>query len=131
MKRAFRAQALNKLLTVSSPMHGLHGARSLLPACMAQAPAHAHLAHRQTVPADDVGRVYLVAHQLVGALEQLGSQDHYRCGAIAHLRVLQLCKLHEDLCVQVDGLQQSRKGCAGGSERLRTAYLSCKLMALP
>lgn len=90
--------------------------------CMAPAPCSLlawHLAHRQTVSADDVGRVYLVAHQLVGALEQLGSQDHYRCGAIAHLRVLQLCKLHEDLCVQVDGLQRSRKGCAGGPKAAR------------
>jgi hypothetical protein len=41
--------------------------------------------------------VDLGAHQLVGPLQQLCGHDDDRGGAVAHLLVLQLRKLHQDL----------------------------------
>lgn len=70
--------------------HQTQGIRSLSPC---SAPSSHHLTHRQSVAADNVGRVYLVLDQLVGALQQLRSEDDDRGGAVAHLCVLQLSQL--------------------------------------
>lgn len=62
------------------------------------------LAHREAVAADDRGRVDARAHEVVGALQELRSEDHDRRRAVADLLVLQVGELDEDLAVvQVGG----------------------------
>mmetsp|Transcript_61312 Transcript_61312/g.161124 ORF Transcript_61312/g.161124 Transcript_61312/m.161124 type:complete len:491 (-) Transcript_61312:36-1508(-) len=55
------------------------------------------LLHRDAVPGDDRRRVDVVLDQLVRALQQLRRDDHHRGGAVADLRVLQVCQLHQNL----------------------------------
>ena len=61
----------------------------------------------------------LVAHEIVGPLEQLSRHDHYRGRAVSHLIVLQLCQLHQDL----------RPGTSAAKKIVATtAYTLCMLV---
>lgn len=55
------------------------------------------LAHGQSVACDDVSGMDLVLDQLVGALQQLRREDDHRGGAVPHLGILKLSKLHQNL----------------------------------
>ena len=55
--------------------------------------------------------MHLGAHELVGALEQLGGDDDDRGGAVAHLLVLQLRQLHQDLPAGEGGVGGSAWCC--------------------
>ena len=75
------------------------------------------LAHRQTVPADDARRVDLVAHEIVRAAKELAGENHDGRRAVAHLAVLEIRELHENLRVEGSGgvaVSDDETGGGGG-----------------
>jgi len=91
-----------------APHQQATGAPHSLPAVRSGSPAH--LAHGQSVAADDGGGVDLLPHQLVGAAQQLRRHDDDAGGAVPHLLVLQLSQLHQDLAVVVGWGGRARCG---------------------
>ena len=53
-----------------------------------------------------------VADQIVGALEELTGEDHYRGGAVTNLAILQVRELHQNLEIGGGGT-----GGVGGGRR--------------
>jgi len=66
----------------------------------------ARLPNGQPIPPNDVGRMNLVRHQVVGALEQLRGEDHDGRRAVTNLLVLLLRELREDARRRVLHLQE-------------------------
>ena len=96
-----------------------------------------YLAHCKPVTNDDRRRVDLVPDQLISTFQKLGRHNDHRRGAIAHLLVLQLCQLHQDLCQKVPIIKRNLcwwyscgRPCITASVTMTTTDLGCRLLDL-